>query len=115
MDGSHFKASAAKARLMNTAQLARHPTQTELAQETEKADKASIPRAGLTVPDSVMLSKGGAIVAGYNVQQAVNSMHKFIIAHEVTTTRNDHGCLLMITSQAQQALGGVAHRHRDTG
>ena len=60
---------------------------------------------GLTDPDCVMLTKGGATVAGYNVQQAVEATHTLIIAHEVTTERNDHGSLLSMASQAQQVLG----------
>ena len=79
--------------------------QAELEKKAAQADKESTPRVGLTDPDSVMLTKGGATVVGYNVQQAVDSEHKFIIAHEVTTEHNDHRCLLLISTQAQQALG----------
>ena len=153
VDGSHFKASAAKASLMSAEQLAKQrektekriaeylahldeadgqeqsevepsagqikaalaklrareltlvKAQAELAEKTADADKESTPRVGLTDPDCVMLTKGGATVAGYNVQQAVDAKHKLIIAHEVTTERNDHGSLLSMASQAQQVLG----------
>ena len=153
VDGSHFKASAAKASLMSAEQLAKQrektekriaeylaqldeadgqeqsevepsagqikaalaklrareqtlvKAQAELAEKTADADKESTPRVGLTDPDCVMLTKGGATVAGYNVQQAVDAKHKLIIAHEVTTERNDHGSLLSMAGQAQQVLG----------
>lgn len=79
--------------------------QAELTEKAADASKESTPRVGLTDPDSVMLTKGGACVVGYNVQQAVDAKHKLIIAHEVTTERNDHGSLLSMASQAQQVLG----------
>ena len=98
----HIKAALAKLRereqtLANAA--------VELEKKTAVADKESTPRVGLSDPDCVMLTKGGSSMAGYNVQQAVDTTHKFIIAHEVTTERNDKASLLSISSQAQQALG----------
>ena len=60
---------------------------------------------GLTDPDCVMLkAKDSANMAGYNVQQAVDTQHKLIVAHEVTTQRNDHGSLVPTASAAQEAL-----------
>lgn len=68
--------------------------------------KAGTPRVGLTDPDCVMLQKKGTpAMAGYNVQQAVDAKHKFIIAHEVTTQHNDHASLEPMARQAQQVLG----------
>jgi transposase len=61
-------------------------------------------RVGLTDPDSVMLSKNGTTVVGYNVQQAVDAKHKLIVAHEVTTEHNDHTSLQPMAIQAQAAL-----------
>lgn len=61
-------------------------------------------RIGLTDPDCVMLSANGSSVAGYNVQQAVDTKHKLIVAHEVTTLRNDHASLEPMSSQAKDAL-----------
>ncbi len=64
------------------------------------------PRVGLTDPDCVMLKrKGGPAIAGYNAQQAVDAKHKLIVAHDVTTERNDHASLAPMATQAQQALG----------
>lgn len=155
VDGSKFKASAAKASLVSAEQAARQRARIEqrvaeyLAQldETDRQEaaegepdrariqaalerlrqrdqkleqaqaelagqgacpeaKAGTPRVGLTDPDCVMLKpKGAAAIAGYNVQQAVDAKHKLIVAHEVTTERNDHASLEPMARQAQQALG----------
>lgn len=60
------------------------------------------PQAGLTDPDAVAL-RGG--LAGYNVQQAVDSDSKLIVAHEVTQQGNDHRSLAPTAAAAQAALG----------
>jgi transposase len=52
-----------------------------------------------------MLTGKGATMAGYNVQQAVDTQHKLIVAHEVGRQRNDHRCLEPMASAAQQVLG----------
>lgn len=79
--------------------------QAQLATRAESVGKDETPRAGLTDPDCVMLTGKGATMAGYNVQQAVDTRHKLIVAHEVGTQRNDHRCLEPMASAAQQALG----------
>lgn len=144
IDGSRFKANAAKASLMNAEQLAKAQERTKrqvaeylaqldqadheeaglaepdaahirkaLEQLKERAaalDQAKVEldqgktRVGLTDPDSVMLTKNGTTVVGYNVQQAVDSQHKLIVAHEVTTEHNDHASLLPMATQAKDAL-----------
>jgi transposase len=148
IDGSRFKAHAAKASLVNAEQLAKEQQRTArrvaeyLAQldqadsqeagqaepdaahirkalerlkaraaalekakvELEKSKPEGKTRVGLTDPDSVMLTKNGSTVVGYNVQQAVDSQHKLIVAHEVTTEHNDHTSLQSMATQAKQAL-----------
>ena len=81
--------------------------QAQLAAQAEAAKgKEHTPRVGLTDPDCVMLRASGTTgIAGYNVQQAVDAAHKLIVAHEVTTERNDHASLEPMASAAQQALG----------
>ncbi|MBI1983139.1 MAG: IS1182 family transposase [Acidobacteria bacterium] len=81
--------------------------QAQLAVQAEAAKgKEHTPRVGLTDPDCVMLRASGTTgIAGYNVQQAVDAKHKLIVAHEVTTERNDHASLEPMASAAQQALG----------
>lgn len=79
--------------------------QAQLVAQAKCAHKAATPRVGLTDADCVMLkTRGGAALAGYNVQQAVDTQHKLIVAHEVTTQRNDHGSLEPTASAAQEAL-----------
>ena len=79
----------------------------------EAVGKDETPRVGLTDPDCVMLkAKGKPAVAGYNVQQAVDTKHKLIVAHEVTTQHNDHGSLEPMASAAQQGLKAEALRPR---
>lgn len=78
--------------------------QAQLAARAESVGKDETPRAGLTDPDCVLLTGKGATMAGYNVQQAVDTRHKLIVAHEVGTQRNDHRCLEPMASAAQQAL-----------
>lgn len=79
--------------------------QAQLAARAESVGKDETPRVGLTDPDCVMLTGKGATMAGYNVQQAVDTRHKLIVAHEVGTQRNDHRCLEPMARAAQQALG----------
>jgi transposase len=78
--------------------------QAELATRTQSGGKVETARVGLSDPDCVMLTGTGTTVAGYNVQQAVDTRHKLIVAHEVGTQRNDHRCLEPMASAAQQAL-----------
>lgn len=82
--------------------------QRELAEREAHKHKDETARVGLTDPDCVMLSGKGTTVAGYNVQQAVDHQHKFIVAHEVTTCGNDHTSLEPMARQAQQALQAEA-------
>lgn len=62
-------------------------------------------RAALTDPDCVMLKGKRGALAGYNVQQAVDSKYRLIVAHEVTTFANDHSSLEPMASLAKEALG----------
>jgi transposase len=79
--------------------------QAELAAREQDKGQDETPRVGLTDPDCVMLTGKGHALAGYNVQQALDTQHKLIVAHEVTTRGNDHTSLEPMATQAQQALG----------
>src|ERR1043165_5071736 len=78
--------------------------QAQLSARAQTAGKDETPRVGLTDADCVMLTGKGTTVAGYNVQQAVDTQHQLIVAHEVGTQRNDHRCLEPMALVAQQAL-----------
>lgn len=150
VDGSKFKACAAKRSVMTPEQLERErkrieksirryleemdeadredegvpqltPEQVEAALEklkerdkkleqaqaelASRAEAQHTPRVSLTDPDAVLLrGSAGEALAGYNVQQAVDTQHGFIVAHEVTTLGNDKTSLAPMALKAQQAL-----------
>jgi len=61
-----------------------------------------------TDPDARLLSKHGQVVAGYNVQIAVDDKHKLIVASEVVNDGNDTGQLAAMAQAAKTALGAQA-------
>ena len=58
-----------------------------------------------TDPDARRLSKSGQVVAGYNVQIAVDDKHKLIVASEVVNDGNDTGQLHKMAQAAKEELG----------
>jgi transposase len=58
-----------------------------------------------TDPDARLLAKGGQVVAGYNVQIAVDAKHKLIVASAVVNDGNDTGQLHAMAEAAKEALG----------
>jgi transposase len=77
------------------------------------ADLAKLAESGegqlsRTDPDARLLVKHGQIVAGYNVQIAVDDKHKLIVASEVVNDGNDSGQLHVMAQAAKQALGVAA-------
>ena len=61
-----------------------------------------------TDPDARLLAKHGQIVAGYNVQIAVDDKHKLIVASEVVNEGNDTGQLYAMAEAAKAALDVAA-------
>lgn len=59
----------------------------------------------LTDPDARMMRTGKGADVCYNMQAAVDSKHKLIVAFEVTNACADQGQLGEIAKQAKQALG----------
>jgi transposase len=58
-----------------------------------------------TDADARLLSKRGHVLAGYNVQIAVDDKHKLIVASEVVNDGNDTGQLYEVAKAAKEALG----------
>jgi Transposase DDE domain len=61
-----------------------------------------------TDSDARLLTKSGQVVAGYNVQIAVDDKHKLIVASEVVNEGNDTGQLHAMAEAAKAALGAAA-------
>ena len=75
-----------------------------------QADLARLKESGETQlsrtdPDARRLSKGGQVVAGYNVQIAVDDKHKLIVASEIVNDGNDTGQLYKMAQAAKEELG----------
>jgi hypothetical protein len=75
-----------------------------------QADLARLEESGQTQlsrtdPDARLLSKTGQMVAGYNVQIAVDDKHKLIVASEVVNDGNDTGQLHTMAKAAKEELG----------
>jgi transposase len=75
-----------------------------------QADLAQLEASGETQlsqtdPDARLLSKNGRVVAGYNVQIAVDDKHKLIVASEVVNDGNDTGQLHAMAKAAKEELG----------
>ncbi|MGY0573940.1 IS1182 family transposase [Bradyrhizobium sp. RDM12] len=75
-----------------------------------KADLARLEESGQTQlsrtdADARLLAKNGQVVAGYNVQIAVDDKHKLIVASEVVNDGNDTGQLYDIAKAAKEELG----------
>jgi Transposase DDE domain len=58
-----------------------------------------------TDADARLLSKRGHVLAGYNVQIAVDDKHKLIVASEVVNDGNDTGQLYEMARAAKEGLG----------
>ena len=77
---------------------------------TMQADLARLEESGQTQlsrtdADARLLSKNGQVVAGYNVQIAVDDKHKLIVASEVVNDGNDTGQLHNMAKAAKDELG----------
>jgi len=78
----------------------------ELKQREEAVKAHPDKQLSETDPDSRLMKQStvGSLV-GYNVQTAVDTEYKLIIAHEVTNSPVDRGQLLPIARLAQEAMG----------
>jgi len=79
----------------------RQKLQADLTQLDESGDT----QLSRTDRDARLLSKSGQVVAGYNVQIAVDDKHKLIVASEVVNNGNDTGQLYKMAKAAKEELG----------
>jgi transposase len=68
-------------------------------------DESGHTQLSRTDEDARLLSKSGHVVAGYNVQIAVDDKHKLIVESEVVNDGNDTGQLHTMAKMAKEALG----------
>ncbi len=68
-------------------------------------DESGETQLSRTDKDARLLSKRGQVVAGYNVQIAVDDKHKLIVASEVVNDGNDSGQLHKMAKAAKEELG----------
>lgn len=71
----------------------------------EELDASGETQLSRTDPDARLLTKSGQVVAGYNVQIAVDDAHKLIVASEVVNDGNDTGQLYKMAKAAKEAVG----------
>jgi transposase len=76
-----------------------------IAADLAKLEDSGETQLSRTDPDARLLSKNGQVVAGYNVQIAVDDKHKLIAASEVVNDGNDSGQLHAMAVAAKEALG----------
>jgi hypothetical protein len=73
----------------------------ELARQLETTGESQV---SLTDPEAKLMKTAKGSEVSYNVQTAVDSKHKLIVAYEVTNERNDLGQLAVMALQAKAAL-----------
>jgi macrodomain Ter protein organizer (MatP/YcbG family) len=67
-------------------------------------EQSGEPQLSLTDPDSRAMLSHQRIEVGYNVQIAVDSKHKLVVAHEVTKEVTDQNLLATMASRAKEVL-----------
>ncbi|MGB6283796.1 MAG: IS1182 family transposase [Xanthobacteraceae bacterium] len=103
-------ASAAPGKPLSAADITQKLATLRQRRATAATDLAKLAESGdgqisRTDPDARLLAKHGQIVAGYNVQIAVDDKHKLIVASEVVNDGNDTGQLHAMAEAAKAALG----------
>src|SRR6185312_3332764 len=77
----------------------------KLQADLARLDESGETQLSRTDPDARRLSKRGQMLAGYNVQIAVDDKHKLIVASEVVNDGNDTGQLYNMAKTAKEELG----------
>lgn len=73
--------------------------------DLDRLEESGETQLSTTDADARLLSKSGQVVAGYNVQIAVDAKHKLIATSEVVNDGNDTNQLHEVAEAAKQALG----------
>lgn len=112
IDGSKFEAVSSKGTVREREMVARYLEQLE---ENDVAEEPEISRAALAAaiewlqqhpePQAGFMKTGQGKVPAYNVQMAVEAENHLIVAHEVTSDKNDSRSLLPMAEAARAALG----------
>ena len=77
----------------------------EVQADLTRLEKSGETQLSRTDADARLLSKNGQVVAGYNVQIAVDDKHKLIVASEVVNDGNDTGQLHKMAKATKEELG----------
>ena len=112
IDGSKFQAVASARRVAERESVKRYLAAVEAGdQQDEPAIDPGAVKAALDKlrsdpePEAGFMRTTGGKVPAYNVQTAVDAEHALIVAHDVTTEKNDIRSLLPMAGAAQKALG----------
>ena len=112
IDGSKFQAVANGRRVAERESVKRYLEAVEAGdQQEEAAIDATTVAAALEKlardpePEAGFMRTAHGTLPAYNVQTAVDAEHALIVAHAVTTEKNDKHCLLPMAEAAQRAVG----------
>jgi transposase len=78
--------------------------QNQVKARLEKIEQSGGTQVSETDPDARLLKKRGQVVAGYNVQIAVDSKNKLIVCHDVVNEGNDSQQLAPMAQKAKETL-----------
>jgi transposase len=112
IDGSKFQAVASARSVAERESVKRYLDAMEAGDEQEEAviDPEAVAAALKKLashpePEASFMRTAHGKAAAYNVQTAVDSEHALIVAHEVTTDKNDLRSLLPMAEAARKAVG----------
>lgn len=74
----------------------------QIAEELSKSEDGQV---SLTDPDTRLMKGRQGTHSGYNVQIAVDSKHKLIVAEDLSGARSDRGQMSEVAKQAKEVLG----------
>lgn len=115
IDGSKFQAVSSSRRVAERESVKRYLEAVEAGDQQEEVEiDAGAVAAALEKlerdpePEAGFMRTPQGTVPAYNLQTAVDAEHALIVAHAVTTEKNDSQCLLPMAAAAQEAVGQPA-------